>query len=127
MLAAQGDSTDPMLLRTSWGTGRLSVNGRFIVDTEWQAKMQSIQLMAGSQLTDPSDRWGGPSPTDWTSLASTLWHCTRLRWLSKGAGKNKKLHETMLEVTSVTLVFLSRGLMIWASAQSEPSTAELLA
>ena len=26
MLAAQGDATDPMLLRTSWGTGRLSVN-----------------------------------------------------------------------------------------------------
>ena len=33
MLAAQGDATDPMLLRTSWGTGCLSVNGRFIADT----------------------------------------------------------------------------------------------
>ena len=127
MLAAQGDATDPMLLRTSWGTGRLSVNGTFIADTEWQAKMQSIQLMAGSQLTDPRDRCGGPSPTDWTSLASTLWHCTRLCWLSKGPGKNKMVHKTMLEVTSVTLVFLSRGLIMWASAQSEPSTAELLA
>ena len=127
MLAAQGDATDPMQLRTSWGTGHLSVNGAFIADAGWQAKMQSIQLIAGPQLTDPRDRLGGPSPTDWTSLASTLWHCTRLRWLSKGTGKNKMLHETMLEVTSVTLVFLSRGLIMWASAQSEPSTAELVA
>ena len=89
--------------------------------------MQDIQQSAGHLLTDPRDRLGVPSSTDWTSLAITLWHCTRLRWLSKSAGKNRSLHDTTLEVTPVTLACLTRGLILWARAQSEPSTGELLA
>lgn len=89
--------------------------------------MQDIKHRAGNLLTDPGSRLGGPSPTDWTSLASTLWHCTRLLWLTKGARKNKFLHETMLDVTSVALACVTRGLSMWVSMQSELSTAELLA
>lgn len=125
-LAAQGDTTETVPIRTSFGEGYLSADGTFLVDAGWQAKMQDIQNRGSPWLTDPGGQLGGPSPTDWTSLASTLWHCTRLCWLTKGARKNKRLHSTMLEVTSVTLTRLTRGLMMWASAQAEPSTAELL-
>ena len=125
-LAARGDATEPMPLRTSWGMGNLSVDRNFIADEGWQAMMQQIQQTTDHLLRDPMNKSGGPSLTDWSSLASTLWHCTRLCWLSKGVRKNKTLHDTMRAVTSVTLVCLTRGFIRWVSTQSEPCTAELL-
>ena len=72
-LAAQGDATDTMPLRTSWGEGYLSADGTFLVDAGWRAKMQDIQQRASPLLTDdPRGRHGGPSPEAWTCLASTL-------------------------------------------------------
>ena len=126
-LAGLGDAIDTMPLRTSWGEGCLSVDGIFHADAGWWAKMDDIQQKGCPLLTDPGSRLAGPSPTDWTSLASILWHCTRLRWLTRGARKNKWLHDTALDVTTVALASVTRGLIMWMSRQSEPSTGELLA
>ena len=123
-LAARGGSTMP--LRTSWGEGHLERDGSFRVEAGWQAKMQDVQERVSLLFTEPGSH-GGPDPADWTSLAKTLWHCTRLRFLTQGARKNKVLHDTMLEVTSVALTVLTRGLTMWAHSQAEPSTSELLA
>jgi len=127
-LAARADASGEITLRTSWGEGRLCVDGSFHVDSGWAAKMQEIQQTAGQLLADSGGRLGGPKPaTSWASLADTLWHCARLRWFTKGSRKNKWLHAVTLDVTSVALSQLTRGLVMWASTQSEPHTAELLA
>ena len=58
-LAAQGDATDRMSLRTSWGEGYLSVDGTVLADAG--CKMQVIQQRAGPLLTDPGSRFGCPA------------------------------------------------------------------
>ena len=126
-MAAKGADADTRRVQTPWGIGQLGIDGTFVVDEGWQFRMQDIRLAAGCLLTDPWSRHGGANATDWTCLSSTLWHCSRLCWLTHGDRKNKTVHKAALQVISVILVQLTRGLIMWANKQSEPCTAELLA